>query len=288
MKSTFAILIVCINAACGSLFGSDSGPEWNTVSTTWGPNPLSHDYFVKQPLTIEDARKDGFEQISNPCQGKFVGQRFIKNKDVGVILIYDSKGFMAGIQMGIPASMINDTFYKFSQQKMFNRDMVNGVDVYLLTAYVVDPRTICSSTRDTNHREKNSVGTGLWLQNGSNPIDDSVPIPMSQTDADKTKWVKGACFPSMGIHYWYDNRIDSDCTTYFPGFLLYNKGKLTALGWVVFGKYDFTKRTEFPPYAAISSFLKPVPTCMRAKYDEVGGFTTMHIFFNTDPWNLIC
>ncbi|CAF3334463.1 unnamed protein product [Rotaria sp. Silwood1] len=274
--------------ACGFLFGSDSGPEWKTLSTTWGPNPLSHHYYVKQPLTIEDAKKDGFEQISNSCQGKFIGQRFIKDRDFAVILIYDSKGFIAGIQMGIPASMINDTYYKYSQQKMFNRDTILGVDVYILTAYFIDPKTICTSDENTNYRDRHIVGTGLWLQNGINPISDSTLIPINQTDADKTKWVKGACFPSMGVHYWYDNRLDSDCETYFPSFLLYNKGKLTGFGWALFGKYDFTKRTEFPPLSAISSFLKPVPTCMPVKFHQVGGFTTMHIYFNTDPWNLIC
>ncbi|CAF3346857.1 unnamed protein product [Rotaria sp. Silwood1] len=274
--------------ACGFLFGSDSGPEWKTLSTTWGPNPLSHHYYVKQPLTIEDAKKDGFEQISNSCQGKFIGQRFIKDRDFAVILIYDSKGFIAGIQMGIPASMINDTYYKYSQQKMFNRDTILGVDVYILTAYFIDPKTICTSDENTNYRDRHIVGTGLWLQNGIDPISDSTLIPINQTDADKTKWVKGACFPSMGVHYWYDNRLDSDCETYFPSFLLYNKGKLTGFGWALFGKYDFTKRTEFPPLSAISSFLKPVPTCMPVKFHQVGGFTTMHIYFNTDPWNLIC
>jgi hypothetical protein len=55
-----------------------------------------------------------------------------------------------------------------------------------------------------------------------------------------------------GVHYWYDNRLDTDCDFFFPAFLMYNKGKLTGFGWDTIGKYDFTKRTEFPPYAAIS------------------------------------
>jgi hypothetical protein len=40
------------------------------VATTWGPNPLSPNYFVKQPLTVEDAKKNGFEQVSTGCGGE--------------------------------------------------------------------------------------------------------------------------------------------------------------------------------------------------------------------------
>ena len=53
------------------------------------------------------------------------------------------------------------------------------------------------------------------------------------------------------MHYWYDNRLDANCDLFFPTFLLYNKGKLTGLGWAAIGKYEFTKHTEFPPLAAI-------------------------------------
>ncbi|CAF4511656.1 unnamed protein product, partial [Rotaria magnacalcarata] len=60
------------------------------LGTTWGPNPLNRQYFAKQPLTIEEARSSGFEPISTGCEGKFLGQRFIQNKDIGLILIYDS------------------------------------------------------------------------------------------------------------------------------------------------------------------------------------------------------
>jgi len=288
MKSSIGILILCISASYGFLFGSGSGPEWNSVRVTWGPNPFSRNYFVKQPLTIEEAKKDGFEQISFGCEGKFLGQRFIKDKDVGLVLIYDIKGTIAGVQMAIPTSIVPGKYYNFSAQKMFNRDTIVGTDVYVLTAYFVDPKTICQSGRDASRLKKEGTGTGLWLQNGTDPIHDSFQSPLYEKEINKTKWVKGACFPSMGVHYWYDNRLDTDCDTFFPSFLLYNKGKLTGFGWDTIGKYDYTKRTEFPPLSAITTFLKPVPTCMIDRYNAAGGFTTMHLYFNAEPLNLLC
>jgi len=270
------------------LSGGGSGPEWDSLKVTWGPNPLSREYFVKQPLTTAEAKKEGYEQIPGQCEGKFLGQRFMKNKDIALILLYDTQGTIAGVQMAIPVSMVATKWYDFPGQKMFNRDTIDGTDVYILTAYFIEPSTICTSGRDAARLKKEGTGTGVWLQNGTNPISDSVQAPLYENDVYTTKWVKGACFPSMGVHYWYDNRLDKDCDEFFPSFLMYNKGKLTGFGWDAVGKYEYTKRTEFPPLNALTSFLKPVPTCMEQRYKDAGGFTTMHLYFNTAAWNLLC
>ena len=94
--------------------------------------------------------------------------------------------------------MISDKYYKFSEQRMYNRDTIAGIDVYILTAYFVDPKTICQSDEHATPRVKRSIGTGLWLQNGTDPIRDSFSSPISQSETNQTKWAQGACFPSMG------------------------------------------------------------------------------------------
>jgi len=287
MKSSLLLLIVCLGTASSFLIGN-KGPEWTSLKVTWGANPFSKDNFVEQPLTIDDAKKDGFEQISSGCDGKYLGQRFIKNKDIGLVLIYDVQGTIAGVQMGIPASMVTKKYYNFTDQPMFNRDTIAGTDAFILTAYFADPKTICQSGRNAQTLKTIGTATGLWLQNGTDPIQDSVAAPLDETSAAGTKWVKGACFPTMGVHYWYDNRLDSDCDVFFPSFLMYNKGKLTGFGWDVVGKYEYTKRTEFPPLSAITSFLKPVPTCITQRYEDAGGFTTMHLYFTSNPVTLFC
>jgi hypothetical protein len=286
MKSIFAVLILCVSAVSGLFFGKSGGPEWNSLRTTWGPNPFSSNYFAKQPLTVEEAKSAGFEQLPGDCNGKFLGQRFIQGKDYSLILIYDSKGAIAGVQMGIPIS-IATAYYNFTHQPMYNQDTILGTDVYILTAYFFDPKTICQSNGISN-RPVGVTGTGLWLQNGTDPIQNSFLIPINQSDIVSTKWVQGQCFISMGLHYWYDNRLDLDCDFFFPVFLMYNKGELTGFGWATVGKYEFSKRTEYPPLSALGSFLKPVPTCFAQRFEEAGGFTTMHVYFNAAPWNLLC
>ncbi|CAF3042773.1 unnamed protein product [Rotaria socialis] len=289
MKYLILVLIGGLIASpCLSVDRSNSGPEWDSLKVTWGPNPISKKYFVRQPLTVNEAKKEGFVQISTQCDGTFLGQRFVKDNDIALVLIYDIQGSIAGIQLALPTSIAKKQFYKFDTQKMFNRATVAGIDAYVLTAYFVDPRNICTAGRDVARLKSEVSGTGLWLQQGSDPIRDSVQAPLYENTVNTTKWVKGSCFPSMGAHYWYDNRLDKECDEIFPVFLLYNKSKLTGFGWGLAGKYEYTQRTEPVPYAAVSSFMRIVPNCLKKFFDDIGGFTAMHLYFNTAPWNLLC
>ena len=81
---------------------------------------------------------------------------------------------------------------------MFNQDTIAGTDVYVLTAYFVDPKTICQAGRNAQALKAQGTGTGLWLQNGTDPIRDTFVAPLLETDVASTKWAKGACFPTMG------------------------------------------------------------------------------------------
>jgi hypothetical protein len=94
--------------------------------------------------------------------------------------------------------MATEKYYKFSAQTMFNRAVVGGIEAYVLTAYFVDPKTICQAGRDASRLKVEGTGSGLWLQNGTNPVRDSFAIPMQESGISSTKWVQGACFPTMG------------------------------------------------------------------------------------------
>ncbi|CAF4665315.1 unnamed protein product, partial [Didymodactylos carnosus] len=90
-----------------------------------------------------------------------LGNRYMKNNDSALIVLYDVQGTIAGVQMTVPISLVNSTFYSFNRQPMFNRDNINGIPVYLLTAYFVDPNTICTTGRTLARLDSEGVGTGL-------------------------------------------------------------------------------------------------------------------------------
>jgi hypothetical protein len=164
--------------------------------------------------------------------------------------------------------------------------------MYTLTAYFVHPgtfnvslllmnihvifisATICTVGRSIIDLEHQGTGTGLFIQNGTNPRQHFIQIPLMDNQLSNTKWTRGACFKTMGnpcfgviiviililyskgVHYWYDNHLNINCSTFLPNFLLYNRGQLSAFGWDIMSKTEFSRRTEFPPKAAIlvSSF----------------------------------
>ena len=66
-------------------------------------------------------------------------------------------------------------------------------DMYVITAYFVDPATICSGTRPTSKY----IGDRLLLQTGLSPSD-NVRIPFKEEDLKGSKWVAGQCFYLMG------------------------------------------------------------------------------------------
>lgn len=93
-----------------------------------------------------------------------MGHRYWKDNDTGAIVIFDKQGTIAGIQLAVskiisslclhkifivlkfPRSSIKGNYYSFDNQKMFNRDIINGVEMYTLTAYFIDPGSLFSST----------------------------------------------------------------------------------------------------------------------------------------------
>ncbi|CAF1085166.1 unnamed protein product [Adineta steineri] len=269
--------------------------EWNTLKVKWGPDPLvtNDDAFVRQPRTVQQALQEQYKRLPNglgdQCIGKTtVGYHYWKNNDTAVILLFDRQGTIAGIQMAFPRLLAKDKFYSYDTQKLFNRETINNVDMYTITAYFIEPAKICTVGRTLSRLEHEGTGTGLFFQNGTNPLQDSIEVPFWENDIGRTKWTRGACFKTMGNHYWYDNHLNKNCSEFLPGFALYNKGQLSAFGWIIVDKFDFSPRIEFPPKTAILSFLNPVPKCMSQQYDDAGGFSTMHTYFNTDPANLEC
>ncbi|CAF0866076.1 unnamed protein product [Rotaria sordida] len=269
--------------------------EWNTLKLRWGPDPLvsNDEVYIRQPRTVQQALQEQYEQLPDTLEKQCIGEttigyRYWKGNDTAAILIFDKQGIIAGIQIAFRRSSIKGNYYSFDTQKMFNVEMINGIEMYTLTAYFIDPTLICTVGRTLSQLEHEGTGTGLFLQNGTNPIKDSIEIPLWEKDIGKTKWVKGGCFKTMGIHYWYDNRLDKSCSDFFPSFLMYNKGQLSGFGWNIVANLNFSRRIERVLTPVISTFLIPVPTCIPKVNDELGGFTTQHLYFNTDPANLEC
>ena len=117
--------------------------------------------------------------------------------------------------MKFPRSSVTHNSYSFDTQQMFNKETINNTEMYTLTAYFIDPgcpsslfivsifnasilARICTVGRTLSQLEHEGTGTGLFFQNGRNPIQDFIEVPLWEDNIGKTKWVKGTCFKTMG------------------------------------------------------------------------------------------
>ncbi|XP_050390068.1 uncharacterized protein LOC126809497 [Patella vulgata] len=272
MKILTLLVILATTAKSNAFFfNSLSRNNWNGLKVKFGLNPFSNN-FDALPRTEADAIKEDFTKISG-CKDidSFRGNRYVKDGDHAVVLLYDDQGNIAGIQAGVPDGQENKYPFDGVRPPFIHENGFN-----YMTAYFVDPSTVCSP--DTSDKEYTEIGTNLYIQNGANPEKDSLLIPRDEAEIGNTKWTEGKCFYGMGKHYWYDLRTDTDCESYFPVFLLYNGGKLNGFGWA-FTTNLTSPRYEHPKPSQFKSFMSEVPTCLY----NVGPIATMHIYMTATP-----
>jgi len=247
-------------------------PVWNNFRVTW-PR------YKSKPKTMSDAKEEGFAQENNKCSTDgFV----LKGESYAASYIYNFWGVISGIRTCILPG------HKYAQSLMsanggpFHPQTLGGKNYNCVYMMFRDPKFIC-----TGSTTKTGTGDGLWIKKGgkyeplvtgSERLEENVPKP----------FVKGKCFKSMGVHYWYDIKSDMDCSTMFPVFLLYNNGKLNGWGWIfVPGPTEKNPRFENPSPRVTTMFLPEEgrPTCVTSSPTDL---TSMHIAFQNPLFKNFC
>ncbi|XP_033757748.1 uncharacterized protein LOC117340081 [Pecten maximus] len=273
------VLFSAISMSHGILFKS---PNWYTLQVRWSPNLIGSNTFISMPRTRAMALSQGYSKVSDCGDIPGInGERFVKEGDYSVVLLYDINGYIAGIQIGFPH---NDSA-QFPPDNQINHPFLRVGDMYLLTAYFTDPAAICTRGRRLGQFLVEGTGDALYIQNGTDPVANSMKIPMTETELESTKWTKGPCFRTMGVHYWYDLTTDMSCDDYFPVFLLYNRGRLNAFGWAIgMNIYTESGKVEHPSKETYKYFIDPVPDCLY----EGSQVMTQHIYMTLPLLNILC
>jgi charged multivesicular body protein 7 len=254
-----------------------AAPEWDGLRVTWDFNPLNLWAFNGMPRSLGELKSD-FQLRDDQCKtpnAKFLGQRYWYKEDPAITLLYDTKGTIAGIQTSIPKANYTPT------ATPAGRNYVDDGNYWTLTAYFVDPSTICADGRSQDQLKSEGTGSNLYLQHGPNPIQDSVAIPRSEEEAKKTLWGHGKCFYTMGQHYWYNVSKDMNCNDFVPNCLMYNKGRLTAFCFAANVVLP-SRRYEHPTNQQAKMFLDPVPDCYY-KDPSYKKTSTIHVYMIDAP-----
>ena len=272
------ILSVLFFASAAHSFFFGSGPDWNGLRVTWSPNPLSTWAFDSMPRTLDENQYGDFRPRDDQCKianAKFLGQRLWYKQDPAVILLYDTKGTIAGIQTSSPKSSYTPP------ASSTGRGYVDDGDYWTLTAYFVDPKTICAAGRTKDQLASEGTGTGLWFQTGPDPLRNIFRAPNSEEEIKKTNWKYTTCFPTMGDHYWYNVSKDLPCADFVPVCLMYNSGRLTAFCFAFnadLPSYRYEKSSPLTSWATIN----PTPDCFY-KEPSFQSLSSIHIYLIDNP-----
>ncbi|XP_062613121.1 uncharacterized protein LOC134274896 [Saccostrea cucullata] len=259
-------------------------PKWTDLRITWDYNSTSPSFntnpaaFSQLPLRESDAILEGFTMLTD-CTGSvnFIGKRYWRNNDPAVILIYDSQGLIAGLQTGIPDNLSNG----YPTRNLKPRPFVQEGNLLFVTAYFMEPSKICASTRTETQLVSEGIGTGLYFQNGPDPMSDSVPVPTDETTIQETLWGQGQCLPRLGNQYHFNVRRDMYCEEMAPFYLMYDRGKLVAFAWFFVSDIQSPVFEKIPP-TMYSKMFQTVPECLY----NMGQVTTLHVFL-TNQYNEI-
>jgi len=270
------VLLLAVLFTASAVYGAK--PAWDGLRVTWSMNPFNPWAFKSLPRDLSGPI-DGFALRDNQCQisnAKFLGQRYWYKQDPALTLLYDNNGIIAGMQTSVPKANYTPSSY------LKNRNFIDDGDYWTLTAYFVNPNTICTTSgRTTEQLNNDGTGDGLWLQWGTDPVENSVLIPTSEDEIKKTPWKYGHCFWTMGNHYWYNVTKDMDCGNYIPNCLMYNKGKLTAFCFSVNALLP-SPRYEHPTNKQAKQFIDPVPDCFFTD-PSFKKSSTMHVYLIDNP-----
>jgi len=282
MKLTLCAIALAIVGCAVDAKPQPKGFSLGQLSVTWGKLgvPTNQKLFDALPLTKEEAEEAGFKAINTECSGaNFVGYRYYLNNDPSVILIYNQVGLVSGFQTAYKISDMDkfpDAKSTYAK-KIYVEETIDGVKVKTVTAYFRDPAKMCSNVP--------SSALELNFQNGTAPTDVKKVAP-AEEDIEKV-WTEGRCLSSMGMHYWYNAPADMDCDELSPPFVLYDRGVISGFGFATYGNFT-SLRYEHIPVQFLGAVFKEVPKCLPEKFGKNQGGSTVHVFFNQQPYKLIC
>lgn len=285
-------ILAAVFVACSIFAVTAEDPAWSDLR---GSFLIGKDEgFAQFPRTIREElfSTENWASTGNDCSngGKFSGNQYVKNNDYSVGLLYDVNGVIAGIQMLIPHDVVlseNNTL-KYGEVPMYANATYNNEEYFVLTAYFVDPSTICSTGRSDDALTTGGTGSGLWIQNGDSVLEVPQTRPEGE-DAVSTGWTQNNCFPAMGYHNFYKmNEYEpQECTKMQPIFGLYNRDlELHGFGFITPGTI-INPRFEQPPATAIKLILGNTPQCV-LDIEEKIGVSSLHVYFAPRPWFITC
>ena len=173
------------------------------------------------------------------------GRRFRFRERLTPTLVFDNTDHLAGLQMVVDDTSFPPYPHTNVRSPPFFPANGDRLATSTLAVHFKDPAKLC--TADTADLVAGSIGDRLWVRPGtaSAQAADFEQIPLSLTELQAgqadTGWTPGDCIASssfypgsagMGTHYWRYLSDTSQCKDIGPLVLMYDRGALSAFGFV--------------------------------------------------------
>lgn len=278
------------------LFTLAYGLQYDGLRAKFGWSNALEDveYFFKIPRTIKEAEADGWRRTERP-PGPLPELRMYCPPGRNVCPLYDTAGFVSGLQVGFPVEEFVSPVVK--PEKLFVKwhapaaDGEPAKDFYTSTQFYVSEESLKAGAGPTIENGATLQDGGVWVKG---PDGHLMRIPTTEAELNSTKYKKQNCIPNMGTHYYYNMTRQMACEDFFPWFALVTQGDLIGTGFQVIGKLNNKSQKhrnwfeDFSnPEKSIQTSMPLAPDCM-ADWMSKYGLISLHIYFTKTPWEIKC
>nr|ATU82499.1 venom protein family 33 protein 1 [Lethocerus distinctifemur] len=281
----FKVSIICAIFLAQGIYGQR---KWNDFRVKFAFTEKGG-YFA-MPKSLQDPLLKDYVQVPNPGPYKdgLNLRTYCFPNDPRVCVLFDKNGITAGIQISFLKDELNKGIsgpflYDPSKLNMFQSSNLFGKPAYTVRVFFANPAHL----KDHGRKNTDQTADSIWAYLDEGWVEMAMQEPPQPNNGAMKHFVKQACFPGMGQHYFYKLDEKTQCDklqTFFP---LYENGHLIAFGLGTFGKTQSNKREwfEIPPTEA--PIIPRRPACL----DDWGtkyGFSTLHVYFVDQPWKIGC
>ncbi|XP_013171136.1 PREDICTED: uncharacterized protein LOC106120358 [Papilio xuthus] len=283
MKFAFALLGIA-SLATGLQY------DGYRVKFGWSDALADKEYFFSLPRVVSDAEAKGWRRTERP-PGPLPELRMYCSTGKNVCPLYDTAGFIAGLQVAIPVEG-----YEYPPFWVPEKKFVKWVakashgepekEYWTATQFYVSEESLKAGAGPTIENGATLQDGGVWVAGPDNRL---MRIPSTEGELNTTSWKKQNCIPNMGIHYHYNMTPDLKCEDLFPWFATTTDTDLAVVGFQVIGRIPKQNPDWFEKVPKDSAPIT-IPLAPQCLYDNVDkyGVISLHIYFIDKPWTIKC
>ncbi|XP_050666089.1 uncharacterized protein LOC126966174 [Leptidea sinapis] len=273
-----------------------SGVQYNglRVKFGWSDALADKEYFFSLPRTMSEAESSGWRRIARP-PGPLPELRLYCTAGRYVCPLFDTAGFVAGLQIGFPVEEFDSPTIK--PEKRLVRwhapatDSEPARDYWTATQYYVSEESLKAGAGPQVENGATLQDGGVWVKDLEGQL---IRIPSTEAELNTTLFKKQNCIPNMGTHYYWNMTREKSCDELLPWFPLVTNHDLVGVGFQIFGSLPDVPKNQrdwFEKYNGgrlTTELVMPyAPECL-LQLSEHYSIISLHVYFINDPWNIKC